>query len=1092
MKTLKAILGCCFLLSLTIPIALLAQPTRWDMRYYSVAEGLSQNTVHCLMQDEQGFIWLGTEDGLNRFDGYAFTIWRNRPESANSLINNWVEALLQDREGYIWVGTKGGLSRYDPRRDTWLRVPLERNTQPEFAEAKIRALLEDAQGQLWIATTGGLLRLDNPQAPPEDWQVRSFPALAYGFPEATVAAMFPDDQGQIWFALGSQTGEVSNGGLYRYDPDTDRFQGWQQDPLNPQSLRDNQLTALLIDPEGQIWAGTVYGGLHLSRGPQALAQNTFHSLSTEMGLPHPFISALALARPDQLWVGTYDGLAYLNPLQPERATVLATPSPVGRVRSLLVDKVGNIWVGTVKGCWKIQPRPLPFETYQKSLTDPLGLPAGDIFALLETSRGEIWASMYDYGLVRYLPDGQGSWHKHIYRPSDFGLPTAMIVGMQEDAEGHLWLSSFAGLLRLTLPPVTDPTHPPDPILKVWQQEAGNPRSLSSNYLNDVLQRRDQSIWLSHFTTGLEHLGPAPQYEVIERAQENPDDPFSILFNWAYTLQEDRAGNLWFGGNRGLSRMYRGPQDEMRFRHLLLPPVDSSKLLGLSMDMFYEDEAGVFWIASDGLFRVEFAAEAEQSPWEEGVSPILPITWRYYGVSDGLANQHLYGVLPDGKGNLWLSHNQGLSRFDPRTETFKNFPQEAGLQSNEFSANAFAKGSQGHLYFGGINGFNRFHPDSIHDGEIVPRAVLTEMKLYNQALSVGVPLEESDFVLDQTIFYQPEVALSWREYVVGFEFAGLGFTTPERYQYAYQMQGLDADWVYSGNRRFATYTNLEPGRYTFAVKAANEDGIWQAEPTTLKVTVSTPPWKTVWAYLLYGLLVIALVSWIVWARTQKVRRELATQARIEKAKVEEREQVRARSSRDFHDEAGNKITKLSLYTGLLRQQLADQPPLQEILQKVEGNIQDLGRGMRDFIWVLDPQQDNLRDTAERIRDFGQTLFADTGLGFVYQQEITGFETQALDLNLRRHLLMICKEALHNALKYAEAREVRLKIEVRDGELRVQIQDNGLGFDWEQRRSAGHGLRNMQSRAEECGATLEMQSTPGIGTHLVFSKALLKST
>ncbi|MEL7531025.1 MAG: two-component regulator propeller domain-containing protein, partial [Bacteroidota bacterium] len=1036
------------------------------IRHYTLADGLSQSSVHCLMQDQQGFIWIGTEDGLNRFDGSNFRVFK-QADNQSSLPHNWVNYLYEDRQQYIWVGTQNGLSRFDPRSEQWTYCPIPWDHKVKT----IYSCVQDAKGRLWITAQTGMYRLENPEDDPQDWQIVDLKKTYKNLPAESAQRCLPTPEGRIYICFSNQRGDNIYGSIYCYEPELDHFRQLKLPAEAPPM--DHGIEEMLLLNETQLCYGTIRSGFRI------MDLNTAQHLpSPDQTKLHPYVRSLAYDQKGALWIGTYEELAYLPP-EADSIQIIATTEATGPVETIIETREGHIWFGSTQGLYQIRLGKKIFETYTSSPSSPDPLAAADLFGLTETQKGEFWAVAYDYGLLRFIPDGAGAWHQYAYPAAEIGLPTAQNINIWEDAQEDLWIGSFGGLVRLRLPQYQDPAHAPAPIVKVWSP---SPEGIKTPYITDILPVADGSYWLGDFTAGIEHLKIQDDQLSVARYSADPKDPYSLLDNRAENLQFDRDGNLWVNSKRGLSRVYQGEDGQFALRHILLPPIDSLVLAGQGVKMFYQDEAGVFWLAADGLYRVELMPGAEQSPWQGKPSPYLPIRWQRFGLADGLTNESIYGILADKNGQLWMSHNQGIDRFDPQKLTFRNYRAEDGLQSNEFSANSYAYGRDGYMYFGGIEGFSRFHPDSVKDADEVPRALIAELSLYNQKVKVGQKIPQSPTILTQNITYTELLELSWRDYVVGFDFVGIGYGATERYQFAYQMEGLDDQWQYIGNRRFATFTNLGAGDYVLKLKAANEDGVWQEEPTRLRIHVNTPPWRTWWAYLIYGLVLAVLVYALIRYRTRKLRLEMLTQRRIEQARLAEREKVRARSSRDFHDESGNKITKISLYTGLLRQRLEQSPEVASMLNKIDDNVKALSGGMRDFIWALDPQKDRLSDTAQRIFEFGQKLFEDSGINLHYDNSLPPEHDYRFDLNIRRQLLLIFKEAMNNCLKYAEASEVKLQIAEKDDFLEFAFQDNGLGFELDQ-LSRINGLNNMQQRVNEMGAKIEIKGVPGIGTHII---------
>ncbi|RMG27828.1 MAG: hypothetical protein D6730_06330 [Bacteroidetes bacterium] len=1075
-----------FLLSTVLPFWLMLQPQQAHAQAFEFIgpeQGLSQISVRCFLQDELGFMWIGTEDGLNRYDGYEFRVFRSKADSLG-LCFNWINSLMQDRHGMIWVGTANGLSVYNPRLDRFFSFYHQPDDSASLSHNDIYELYEDAQGQIWVGTGRGLnLLLRNGQQPAH-WKFKRFTAGQSGhqayLPANSVKGIAEDERNQLWIATHTHTQHGPKlGGLTQLLDTAPIFRHILEISASPAQADTLQIETLFRSKDQKMWVGTIDKGLYCMeyQGDSLLFRHIYE------GLPHPFVRALLEDRRGNIWVGTYNGVRLLKAARREQGPFSHLPGitdalPFGQIDALYEDRSGNIWIGGPGGCVKVPAGKKAFQHYRHDAISGQGLANNDVIDLLQDSRGDIWVANYDAGLTRImaLPGGQERYEHYLYRPGQVGgLQSGAVICLTEDRFGHIWVGTFHGLHRLRFP--SGPTG--QPVFEHFLHQPAQPGSLLSNYVTDLHEDRQGTLWVINGPGGIQEVVRDKKGIVFRPYLHQGSDPFSPLSNWPLSVYEDERGRMWVNFRRGVSRMYRDSSGRTAFRHLLQPQ-GMQVPQRASLAIRYGDTAGVLWAGGNGLVKISLPPGADRPPWEPGVEPVIRPVFQYYTEAEGLPNHTIYGILPDGQGRLWISTNHGLSCFDPRSETFRNYDQRDGLQSNEFSANAYFRSVQGEMLFGGINGFNRFHPDSIQDFLRPPALAITRIRVLNEEAVVGQPLAKTGFVLAQAPPYLQQFTLSPRDYLLEIHFAALDFVGNGKQQYAYMLEGLDTDWIPSGSRRFATYTNLGPGSYTFRVKASNADGVWNEQGISMAITVKPPWWRTGWAFLLYAGLLAGGVYVLVRMRTQAVRREMHTRARIARAKLEERERVRARSSRDFHDETGNKITKISLYTGLLKQQLSTQQHLL-FLDKIEAHLKELAGGMRDFIWVLDPKQDELQAVLHRIRDFGQSLFEHSQTSFYFEQQQQQAQQVPIDLNIKRHLLMIFKEGMNNALKYAHASEVRLKVRVSDEGLLMELTDDGLGFDLKQHR-AGHGITNMEHRAREIGARLQLESVPGVGTRL----------
>ncbi|MEL6848547.1 MAG: triple tyrosine motif-containing protein, partial [Bacteroidota bacterium] len=448
----------------------------------------------------------------------------------------------------------------------------------------------------------------------------------------------------------------------------------------------------------------------------------------------------------------------------------------------------------------------------------------------------------------------------------------------------------------------------------------------------------------------------------------------------------------------------------------------------------------------------------------------------FGPGDGLSHLQIRGLAIDQAQHLWVMTLSGLCK---RVGTqFVCYDYDSGLTNELYIARSISCSASGYLYAGGDNGVDLFHPDSIRSPHI-SGLFLDEMLLFNKPITVGQP-SESGFTLPYSLNELELLELSHQERMVSFSFSGLGYKNQDQYRYAYQLEGFDPGWQeVPASRRIATYTNLPPGDYTFKVRAAAANGTW-TEAKALAVVVHPPWWASWWARSLFWLMVGGIIYGLFSLRIRALRRELHVQQRINSAKEEERERVRAESAQDFHDQAGVQLSKLSLYSGVLRSwDTPDQPT--DILDKMDANIRLLASSMKDFIWTLDQRQDQLLDLMVRINDVGKSLFDHSEIRFDFDFTIEQIEDMPVSTSIKRHLLLFCKEALNNSLKYSEAQHVQMKVQWLEvgKQLRLRLQDDGIGFQLGTLRRV-NGLHIMEKRAKAMEGALTVDSVPGVGT------------
>ncbi|MCF8365511.1 MAG: hypothetical protein K9H16_07010, partial [Bacteroidales bacterium] len=556
--------------------------------------------------------------------------------------------------------------------------------------------------------------------------------------------------------------------------------------------------------------------------------------------------------------------------------------------------------------------------------------------------------------------------------------------------------------------------------------------LSHPYVFALLQDSSQYLWIGTPSGGLNLFDP--KTESFQYFQNDPKNEFSLNNNIVLSLHQDRQKGLWIGTNDGLSKLI----------HPLNPQI-------------FDDLKMASATGNNSLFK-------------------------NFGMAEGFPNTVIYGMLEDESRNLWITTNRGLVVFNMDQEkVVKTFDVSDGLQSNEFNQNAYFKNKNKQFCIGGVNGFNVFDPDSVKNNSFIPPVVLTGISIFNEALEISKKNSVDGFVLDEAIHSIDEIDLLWKHNVISFEFAALSFISPEKNQFRYMLEGFDKGWINAVTRHSATYTHLDPGKYVFRVQASNNSGIWNEAGSDLDINISAPPWLSWYAYLVYFILFISAIYGYLRYRINKATQEIKIRTEIEAAREQEREEFRKQSAADFHDEVGNKITKISLFTELARSEVKSKPHLEGYLDKIQLNISELSSGMRDFLWVMDPKHDSLFETLSRLKDFGDSILTETGVRFTIHGMNAGLHSIQLSMNTRRELLQIFKEAMNNCAKYADAGEVNLITTVNDNSIGISLRDNGKGFEYTNEIiNNKYGLKIMHERAKKMGAELHIKSEKYKGT------------
>jgi signal transduction histidine kinase/ligand-binding sensor domain-containing protein/CheY-like chemotaxis protein len=873
--------------------AIIVSAQQNDIRFerISVDQGLSQSSVFCIFQDSRGLLWFGTEDGLNKYDGYKFTIYRHDHDNPASLSDNYINVIYEDRSGVLWIGTRnGGLNRFDREKEQFTHYMYEANNPSSLSRNNVQTICEDKSGMLWIGTDYGLNRFDRDE--------KKITRFVYETDESKVPNanyvlnIVKGSSGILW--LGTWNG------LARFDQETGQFFYYRHDPNDPSSLSNNNIVEIYKDLSGVLWVGTEGGGLNRFDQDNERFTKFLHNDNDLNSLGGSYIHAIYQDRSGVLWVGTWDGGLSKFDSDTEQFTRYQhdayNPKSLSHtsILSIYEDRSGVLWIGTYEGGLnKFDRQKEQFAHYRHNPNDSQSLSNNDVWSIYEGRPGTVWIGTMGGGLNKF--DRESEKFEHFR--SDANDPRSLnhdyvwsIHGLSHGGEDVLWIGTYYGVGKYSLETGQ---------FTRYVHDAGDPASLTDNIARAVYEDELGMVWVGTWNGGLNLLNRSTeQFTKVVHATE------------IVSLYEDDSDVLWVGTTVGLEKIDRGTLQVTHYRH------DRDDAASLSHDIIwsiYESHHGgknVLWFGTnDGLNR--FDRDTER--------------FTRYTMNDGLPNNVIVGILDDAQGNIWLSTNKGLSRFNPEKETFRNYDVSDGLQSNEFNVGAHCKSGTGELFFGGINGFNRFHPDSLTDNPHVPPIVITDFQIFNESVRISdddQTRNEKIYTLPKHIVEVEEIELSYRESVFSFEFTALDYRNPQKNQYAYMMVGFDKDWYHTNaDRRYATYTNLDPGKYIFRVKGSNNNGIWNDAGASIILTITSPPWRTGWAYGIY-ILLIGIIIFGVW-RFRVSRLKLHHELEMEHFEADKLREMDEVKSHFFANISHEFRTPLTLIQGPLKQLLSDE-------------------------------------------------------------------------------------------------------------------------------------------------------------------------
>ena len=828
-------------------------------------QGLSQSIVQCICQDRTGFMWFGTEDGLNQYDGYKFTVLRNNPDDPNSLSYNNITAIYEDRSGILWIGTfYGGLNKYDPQTKRFFRFQRDANDPNSLSNNNINAIIQDKSGDIWIGTDCGLNKLvlsgasasssEGEASSPTFIRFQNDPNNPNSLSHNTIRSICEDKSGVLWIG--------TDDGLNKLVPNENEgtsstFIRYQNDPKNPNSLSHNEVYSIFEDRSGALWIGTKGGGLNRFDRKKNQFTHYRHDPNNPKSLSHDEVYKIFEDRSGILLVGTNGGgLCIFDREDEEFIAYQHDPSDrttisYNEIRAIYEDRSGLLWIGTYGGgIDKVDKGKLQFTLHEPNPRDPNSLSHPIVWSIYEDEAGILWIGTHGGGLNRF--DRRTDQWKH-YRYDNVdpnSLSNDIVRVVYADNSGALWIGTHGGGINQFDRKTEKFTR--------YLNDPNDPTTLSRNEIRAIYQDRSGMLWIGTYSGGLDKLvfgdkpGSPPKFI---HYRNDPNNPNSLSNDFVRAIYEDRSGVFWIGTEGGgLNKLVLSPdtagkgfdRESGTFTHYQSDPNAENSLNNDYIFSIHEDQSGFLWLGT----------------WGGGLNKFDKVNKKFthYTEKDGLPNDAIYGILEDGQGNLWLSTNNGLSKFNPKAGTFRNYSAEDGLQSNEFNGGSFYKSRSGEMFFGGIEGFNAFYPDQIKDNPFIPPIIITAFSKLNKEVEFDKPLSEIK-----------ELKLSYKDYVFSFEFAALDFTAPEKNMYAYKMEGLDEDWVYTNSKkRFATYTTLAPGTYTFRAKGSNNDGVWNEQGASMKIIITPPIWKTWWFQSLAALLLIGLVYLLFRRRSKNIR------------------------------------------------------------------------------------------------------------------------------------------------------------------------------------------------------------------------------
>jgi signal transduction histidine kinase/ligand-binding sensor domain-containing protein/DNA-binding response OmpR family regulator len=1121
-------IGCvigCMMLSVTS----FAQNRSLSFRHIGKRDGLSHSNTVCILEDSRGFMWFGTSDGLNKYDGYTFTVYRNNPRDPHSISGNFIQAIVEDAKGDLWIATSGGgVSRFNRDQENFTQYKNEPGNVNSISGDEVTTLMLDHEGLLWIGT-------DNNGVDVYNEKDNSFIHYTHGksnpasLTSNATTHIFEDHAHNVWVA--------TRAGINVYDRKTKAFTRFQHDDKNPRSLSGDNAKVIFEDSRKQLWIGIWGAGLNKFNP----ATKDFEHFGHQHGLANDFVMAICESYDGDIWIGTENG--GLNVLDKDTHEIYThrhddiDPGSlsINSVWSLYKDRGGNMWVGTFSGGINLLSKDGSRFTHYRHTSSPASLSNNKVLHIFEDSKKNIWIGT-DGGGVNLFDRRTGTFKHFLHDPNNpASICGNYVLNVNEDSNGNFWIGTWSDGLTVYNPGRNTYVH--------YKYDPKDSTGINCNNAWAFLEDSHKNIWIGTFYGGLNLFNPKDSS--FTHFVHDDNDPNSISGNKVYLVFEDSQGRIWVGtqGN-GLNLFDPVTRKFTAFQH----QDGVNSISNNAVNQMYEDKNGNFWIGTmSGLNYLDMKTRK----------------FKVYRTTDGLPSDAIYGILEDSKGNLWLGTNNGLSKFTPSTGRFKNFGIADGLRCTEFKQSAFLKGSNGAMYFGGEEGFIEFFPDSIKSESFQVPIVLTGFQLFNVPVSIADSVNNSP--LQKSITETHNITLSHDASVISFEFASLNYISNERKVYSYMLEGFDKQWSVERDIRSVTYTNLDPGQYIFKVRGRDSEGNWTTDTLQLNLTITPPFWLTWWFITSVVLLVMGTVFLGYRARMrsmQKLQEALEKEVNERTAEAIERKEILEAQTEDMQtlneqlQEQTNFLQSINEEIQLQREEAeaarkeaerANQAksiflatmsheirtPMNGVLgmaallaetkltaeqQEYTNTIRGSGEALLtvindilDFSKIesgnleLDSHAFSLRQCIEDVMDVFSGKAAQKGLDLLYYIDPLIPDQIISDSHRLRQILI---NLIGNAMKFTHQGEIYIGVDLLGSaddklELSFHVRDTGIGIPSDKlsrlfkafsqvdssttRKYGGTGLGLVISQrlVELMGGAIGVESEPGVGTTFTFT-------
>jgi signal transduction histidine kinase/ligand-binding sensor domain-containing protein len=903
--------------------------------------GLPQSTINYIIQDKKGFIWFATYDGLNKYDGYTFKVYRNIVGDEKSLSSNGTAVLYEDRDGYIWVtnNVKTSLDKFDPVTESVTRYKHDPKDTTSISSNDIYHVMQDKSGNIWVCTQNALnLVVTEKRGDKTFTWFRRF----YNAPNLAYTNIYEDRNGRLLLFAD-----------YLCYMDRKSYKITRSIKLD-----DSYKHSVSEDKSGNLWLGTHTTGIKKLAYDQR-TQSYEYNILNKINVTPKNKNYVVIDDKEKIWIGTQTKGLFQYDIKEDRLVNFLndktdiTSISDNNINCLFIDRSGILWIGTYgQGICKIDLYKKEFFHYKSIVGDKSSLSGNFITSIHSTKPGELWVSIdVAGGIDRFIFDHDKVQQVIHYRnnPHDNNtIPSNSIFCLLQRKDGEVWEGSINGFISKIIP--EKPGNNNHPTIKTYKFE---------QWTFIIYEDRRGTLWGGTWNGGLWRYDDKTDKFIFYL--NDPANPLSLCDNVIWAITEDNSGNIWIGGHSGGLSILPAKEKSKLTPEFVNFKNEVDKKNGLSdntINVIFQDHMGTIWIGtSGGLNKVIIKDNNFRD-----INSNSKIEFFTYHIKDGLPSENIVGILEDNKDNLWISTSNGLSKFNIKKDSITNYYESDGLQSNEFGHNAYFKDQNGKMYFGGFNGINAFYPDSIKPNPFRPTVVFTDIKLFNKSVQIGEKIN-GDIIISKSINNLSEIILSHSNNVFTLEFAALHFTRPERNKYAFKLEGFDKNWNYVGNKREATYTNLEPGKYIFQVKASNYDGLWNEQSASIQIIILPPWWKTWWVKILILLILVSSVYIAFYLRIALYRKKQKELSLLVKQRTHDISQA--------NDVLLERQTRIEEYAEELRAHTENLRDANELLLDKQKQIEIQAEQLKDTNQQLKYTNEQLKYTNEQLAVLNST-------------------------------------------------------------------------------------------------------------------------